>query len=216
LRGLHDKKYAVLTDIVGLEDGNGDMDFKVAGSKDGITAMQMDVKTLNLTLPVLEAALAQAKSARLEILKVIASAIDKPRDGVSKYAPKIKIIRIPPDKIGELIGPGGKTIKKIIAETGAQVDVDDDGTVFISGVTKESLEAGISRVEGITKVPTAGEVYEGTVKEERRKEQKPQPRFFEKRPQRGHDKYPEHDRFRTSGGPHFPTSRFLDKNKKRF
>ncbi|KKQ42606.1 MAG: Polyribonucleotide nucleotidyltransferase [Microgenomates group bacterium GW2011_GWC1_37_8] len=134
----NDKKYAVLTDIVGLEDGNGDMDFKVAGSKDGITAMQMDVKTLNLTLPVLEAALAQAKSARLEILKVIASAIDKPRDGVSKYAPKIKIIRIPPDKIGELIGPGGKTIKKIIAETGAQVDVDDDGTVFISGVTKES------------------------------------------------------------------------------
>ena len=281
------KKYAVLTDIVGLEDGYGDMDFKVAGTKDGVTAMQLDVKSLNLTLPILEAALAQAKVARLEILKVITDAIDAPRASVSKYAPKIKIIRIAPDKIGELIGPGGKTIKRIIAETGAQVDVDDDGSVFVSAVTSESLENGIARIEAITKVPLAGEIYEGTVKrmqsfgafveilpgkeglvhvsdmsenfvkdpaeliklgdevqvrvkgidelgrlnlsmmldpgfdarkEEKRKDQKQGGnRYFDRKPrQGGQNKYGDRDKFRERGGPHFPTSRFLDKNTKKY
>lgn len=159
-----EKKYQVLTDIIGLEDFNGDMDFKVAGTKDGITALQLDVKTLKFTLPILEKALVQAKKARLQVLDSILDAIDKPRDSVSQYAPKIKIIHIPVDKIGELIGPGGKTIKRISAETGCQIDVDEDGTVFVSGTTNEELEAGIGHVEGITKVPVPGEIYDGTVK----------------------------------------------------
>ena len=161
---IEDDKSAVLTDIVGIEDGCGDMDFKIAGSASGITALQLDVKTLKLTLPILEKAIKQAKEARMEILKVITKAINKPRETVSKYAPKIKLIRIPQDKIGELIGPGGRTIKKIIAETNCQIDVDDDGVVHIAGTTKEELEAGISRVEAITKEPKAGEIYEGEVK----------------------------------------------------
>src|SRR5690606_74161 len=113
--------FVVLTDIVGLEDGNGDMDFKVAGTKDGVTAIQLDVKTLKLTRKILKAALDQAKKARLEILDVMLKAIDQPKEELSAYAPKIKVIKIDPAKIGELIGPGGKTIKGIIASTGADV-----------------------------------------------------------------------------------------------
>ena len=158
------KKYVVLTDIVGVEDGHGDMDFKVAGSKEGITVLQLDVKTLKLTTAILKDALKQAKKARLEILKSMAKAIDKPRSAVTQYAPKIKIIKIPQDKIGELIGPGGKIIKRIIAETGAQIDVEDDGSVFISATTEEGLEKGVGQVEAITKDPIAGEIYEGEVK----------------------------------------------------
>jgi len=157
-------KYVVLTDITGLEDGTGDMDFKVAGSETGITALQLDVKSLNLTPEILEAALVQAKKARLEILKVITDTIEKPRANVSKHAPKIKTVKISVDKIGELIGPGGKTIKKIIAETGAQIDVNEDGTVFVSAASEEELARGISQVENITKVPVSGEIYEGTIK----------------------------------------------------
>ncbi|OGM04353.1 polyribonucleotide nucleotidyltransferase [Candidatus Woesebacteria bacterium GWB1_37_5] len=160
----NEKRFTVLTDIVGLEDGNGDMDFKVAGSKKGITALQLDVKTLSLSLPILSNALTEAKKARLKILDVMALVIDKPRESVSTYAPKIKIIRIDPEKIGELIGPGGKTIRKIVAETGAQIDVDEDGTVYVSATSADELKAGMERVEGITKVPVAGEIYEGTVK----------------------------------------------------
>jgi len=159
-----EKEFSVLTDIVGVEDSFGDMDFKVAGSRTGITALQLDVKTLNLTVPILRKALAEAKSARLKILEVMESVIDKPRETVSKYAPKIKITRIDPDKIGDLIGPGGKTIRKIIAETGAQIDVDEDGTVYVSAITASELEAGLERVEAIAKVPLVGEVYEGVVK----------------------------------------------------
>lgn len=158
------KKFTILTDIVGLEDGNGDMDFKVAGSETGITALQLDVKTLNLTFPILEKALEQAKAARLEILSSMKKVIKTPRDSVSKHAPKIKIVKIDPDKIGELIGPGGKTIKRIIAETGAQIDVDDDGSVFVSGTTEEELGSALSQVEAITKVPVPGEIYDGEVK----------------------------------------------------
>jgi len=157
-------KFVVLTDIVGLEDGHGDMDFKVAGSREGITALQLDVKTLNLTSEILKKALSEAKVARLAILDVMNKALDKPRSLVSKYAPKIKTVKINPEKIGELIGPGGKTIRKIIADTGSQVDVDEDGTVFISGTTEDGLEKAIKQVELITKDPQAGEIYEGVVK----------------------------------------------------
>ncbi len=157
------KEYKVLTDIVGIEDGAGDMDFKVAGTKEGITALQLDVKTLMLTPKILVDAFAQAKKARLEILEVMQKAIKEPRGSVSIYAPKIKIVKIDPEKIGELIGPGGKTIKKIIAETGAEVNVDDDGTVSISAVEEDSMNSAMEQVEGITKVVQPGELYEGTV-----------------------------------------------------
>jgi polyribonucleotide nucleotidyltransferase len=158
------KEFAILTDIVGVEDGSGDMDFKVAGTKDGITALQLDVKTLNLTLPILGKALAQAKDARLQILDVMGKVINKSREKVSDYAPKIKLIQIDTDKIGELIGPGGKTIKGIIAKTGAQVDVEDDGSVSISAQTETEMEAAITAVEGLTKDVEPDEVYDGEVK----------------------------------------------------
>lgn len=158
------KNYAILTDILGLEDFNGDMDFKVAGTKVGINALQLDVKTLKLSLSILKEALKQANKARLEVLAVMEKAIAKPRETVSKYAPKIKIVRIDPAKIGELIGPGGKKIKAISEATGCQIDVNEDGSVFVSGVTEEELKNGIAQVESVTKVPVAGEVYEGTVK----------------------------------------------------
>ena len=159
-----EKTYTVLTDIVGLEDGNGDMDFKVAGTKDGITALQLDVKTLNLTPKLLKVALAQGKKAREEILAVMNKAIAKPRATVSKYAPKIKVITIDTDKIGELIGPGGKTIKALSARTGADINVEDDGSVTIMAETEEMLEDAVTTVQNLTKDVQAGEIYEGEVK----------------------------------------------------
>lgn len=158
-----DKSFVVLTDIAGIEDFNGDMDFKVAGTKDGITALQLDVKTLQLTLSTLKDALSQAKVARGEVMKAILKAISEPRKSLSKHAPKIKAVKIPQDKIGDLIGPSGKTIKKLIAETGAQIDVDDDGTVSVSGVTDEEVGEAIAKIESITHDLQVGEIYEGEV-----------------------------------------------------
>ena len=157
------KTHAILTDIIGLEDFNGDMDFKVAGTAKGVTALQLDVKTLNLTPAILGVALEQSKKARAEILKVIVEAIAKPREVVSKYAPKIKQVKIPVEKIGEVVGSGGKTIKKIIAETGAQVDVEDDGSVNITSSDPEALRKAIEWVEGLVKEVKPGEIYDGTV-----------------------------------------------------
>ncbi|RLC32519.1 polyribonucleotide nucleotidyltransferase, partial [Candidatus Woesebacteria bacterium] len=145
-----EKKHVILTDIVGLEDGNGDMDFKVAGTKEGITALQLDVKTLKLTASILEKAMKQAKQAREEILKAMLKALSESREKVSTHAPKIKVIKIDPAKIGEIIGPGGKMIRKIIAETGAQVDVEDDGSVSLSGAKEEEVAAAIEMIEGLT------------------------------------------------------------------
>lgn len=159
-----EKNFAVLTDIMGLEDFNGDMDFKVAGTAKGITALQLDVKTLNLTLPILQKAIDQAKVARLEILDVMVKAISEPRATVSSYAPKVKSIKIPTDKIGELIGPGGKNIKRLMADTQTQVDVEDDGTVSITAISEEGVAAAYAYVEALTKEVVPGEIYEGTVK----------------------------------------------------
>lgn len=158
-----ESKYAVLTDIVGFEDHMGDMDFKVAGTEKGITALQLDVKTLKLTPKILSEALSQAKEARGEIMKVILSAISTPRSRVSTYAPKVAMVKVPVDMIGEVIGAGGKTIKKIIAETGAQVEMEDDGTVNISGVSQESVDKAVETVKNMTKKVQPGEIYEGTV-----------------------------------------------------
>jgi len=159
-----EKEFAVLTDIVGLEDGNGDMDFKVAGTETGITALQLDVKTLGLTIKILQEAFKKARVARMAILSVMKDAISTPRAAVSKYAPKIKIIKIDPAKIGELIGSGGKVIKGIISRSGAQVDVDDDGNVFISAINSEDVENAVTEIENIFREPVAGEIYEGVVR----------------------------------------------------
>lgn len=159
-----EKDFAVLTDIVGVEDGNGDMDFKVAGTEKGITALQLDVKTLGLTVKILEEAFKKARVARMSILSVMKDALDAPRQKVSKYAPKIKIIKIEPGKIGELIGAGGKVIKGIIGRTGAQVDVDEEGNVFISAIDGEDVEKAVIEVQNIFREPVPGEIFDGTVK----------------------------------------------------
>lgn len=157
-------KYKVLTDIVGIEDGNGDMDFKVAGTSDGVTALQLDVKTLKLSLNILKDAFEDAKKAREKILSVMTSAISKPREKVSKYAPKIVVVNIPIDKIGELIGPGGKTVKGITLETGAEVDIEDDGSVTIAAVDQDAVSQAVEKVKALTKEVKPGEIYEGVVK----------------------------------------------------
>lgn len=156
-------KYKVLTDIQGYEDHYGDMDFKVAGTKDGVTAMQMDVKIEGITESVLRDTLLQAKKARLEILETITSTISKPREELSSHAPRIKIIKINPAKIGLLIGPGGKNINDIIDKTGATIDIDDDGSVFITSDSDESMNSAISMVNGTTYEPNAGDEFTGTV-----------------------------------------------------
>ena len=158
------KEVAVLSDIVGAEDGAGDMDFKVAGTKKGVTALQLDVKTQNLTSGILERALVQAKEGRLFILGKMLEVIDEPRSKISEHAPKIALVKIPTEKIGELIGPGGKVIRKLMLETGVQIDVEDDGSVTIAGITQESVDKARVWIEGLTREVKAGDRYEGVVK----------------------------------------------------
>jgi polyribonucleotide nucleotidyltransferase len=158
------KKYAILTDILGTEDHLGDMDFKVAGTKDGITSIQMDIKIEGLDLKIMEEALAQAKEGRFHILGEMDKALAAPRAELSMYAPRIVTVQIPVDKIGELIGPKGKNIRGIQEETGAELTVDDDGTVTIAAVGGESMERAKQMVMAITAEPVVGETYEGTVK----------------------------------------------------
>ncbi len=158
------KKYAILTDILGTEDHLGDMDFKVAGTKDGITSIQMDIKIEGLDLKIMEQALAQAKEGRLHILGEMDKVLAAPRGDLSKYAPRIVTVQIPVDKIGELIGPKGKNIRGIQEETGAELTVEDDGTVTIAAVGGESMERAKQMVQAITAEPVVGETYEGTVK----------------------------------------------------
>lgn len=160
---IEGKDVAVLSDIMGLEDFNGDMDFKVAGTEKGITALQLDVKTLNLTSKILSEALEQSKDARTKVMKVITDTLSVPRTAVSKFAPKIKLVKIPVDKIGEFIGPSGKNIKKLMADTGCEIDVDDDGGVSVSGVDEANMQKAVSWVEGFAKEVVPGEIYEGEV-----------------------------------------------------
>jgi polyribonucleotide nucleotidyltransferase len=157
-------KYVILTDILGLEDFAGDMDFKVAGTKNGITAIQLDVKVDKLTVEMISEVFEKALTARTKILEVIAGAIAEPRVEVSKFAPKIQMVKIDPEKIGGLIGPGGKMIKSIIATTGAEVDVEDDGSVSISAVDEEAVAKAVKWIEGLTHEVKPGETYDGTVK----------------------------------------------------
>ena len=156
-------KVVILTDILGDEDHTGDMDFKVAGTKDGITAIQMDIKIKELSRDILEKALLQAKEGRLHILDQMLSAISVPRDNISEYAPKITTIKIKQDKIAALIGPSGKTIREIQSSTGTKLEVTDDGTVKISANSEEASDLAVQRVKEICLEPEPGKIYPGKV-----------------------------------------------------
>ena len=156
--------YTILTDIQGMEDHFGDMDFKVAGTREGITALQMDIKVQGLDRKILGEAMAQAKKARMQILDVLEAAIDKPRDHVSKYAPKIAKIMIPVDKIRDVIGTGGKTINQIIeASNGCKIDISDEGRVLIYHQDQESIDIATKMVEDLTRTAEIGQIYNAKV-----------------------------------------------------
>lgn len=159
-----DDKVAILSDIQGLEDFNGDMDFKVAGTKNGITAIQMDIKIKGISKEILIKALEQAREGRLFILGEMLKVIDKPRPELSPYAPLMSTMKIDPEKIRFVIGPGGKMINKIIDETGVTVDIDDDGTVYIMADNQEAGQAAERMIYNLTRDVVVGELYEGTVK----------------------------------------------------
>jgi polyribonucleotide nucleotidyltransferase len=157
-------RYAILTDILGTEDHLGDMDFKVAGTENGITSIQMDIKVEGLDLKIMREALAQAKDGRLHVLREMNKALAQPRPELSPFAPRIVTVQINPEKIGDLIGPKGKTIRGIQDETGAEITVDDSGRVTIAAVGAEALERAKAMVKALTAEPVIGEIYEGTVK----------------------------------------------------
>ncbi|MBQ7455914.1 MAG: S1 RNA-binding domain-containing protein, partial [Clostridia bacterium] len=156
-------KVAILTDIQGLEDFLGDMDFKVAGSMNGITAIQMDIKIKGISRDILSRALTQALDGRMHILKIMLDTLSAPRDHLSPYAPKIITFSINPDKIREVIGSGGKMINKIIAETGVKIDIEDDGRVSIATPDEAAAAKARRIIEGIVKDIEVGEVYQGKV-----------------------------------------------------
>ncbi len=153
----------LLTDIIGIEDHYTDMDFKVAGTKDGITAIQLDTKIDGLTLEIIKETLARAKTARMQILEAMLKVLPEPRKQLSQYAPKIHVVTIPVDKIGELIGPGGKVIKKLMADYNVAIDVNDNGSVFVSGTDADGVNNAIGWIGSLGQEAKPGEIYEGTV-----------------------------------------------------
>ena len=156
-------EYRVLTDIAGIEDAFGDMDFKVAGTSEGITAVQLDTKLKSLPAGLLETVFDRARTARLHILEAMTGAIAEPREELSEFAPMITTIKINPEKIGTVIGPGGRVITRMVEETGAKIDVEDDGTIFVSGADAAGVKQAIQMIEGLTKEIEIGEEYEGPV-----------------------------------------------------
>ncbi|HKM58408.1 MAG TPA: polyribonucleotide nucleotidyltransferase [Chthoniobacterales bacterium] len=161
--GDHLKRYTTLTDIIGSEDHFGDMDFKLCGTRDGITGFQLDLKLPGIPLKIMAEAIHEAREARMKVLDVMAAAISGPRKELSQYAPRIETVKIHPDKIGLLIGPGGKTIKGIVAETGAEINIDDDGSVHIYSANRDSLNRAKEIITGMTKEIEVGESYHGRV-----------------------------------------------------
>ena len=157
-------RYVVLTDILGLEDHYGDMDFKIAGTRDGITAVQMDLKTKGVTREIMQEAMICAREARLKILDKMLEVIPEPRAEISEFAPRITTIKIDVDKIRDIIGPGGKTVREIQNQTGAVIEIDDDGTVNVAAVDKEAMERAVKIIRELTAVPEVGQVYTGPVK----------------------------------------------------
>ncbi|MGA9362852.1 MAG: polyribonucleotide nucleotidyltransferase [Bacteroidota bacterium] len=157
-------RVAILSDILGNEDHLGDMDFKVAGTRDGITGFQMDIKIKGISFEIVERALQQAREGRLQILEIMNQAISEPRKELSGYAPRLTSLKIPVDMIGAVIGPGGKTIRHIVKESGAEVNIEEDGTVVIASVNKQSTDLAREMIERITEVPEVGKVYKATVR----------------------------------------------------
>lgn len=160
---LEDKRFAVLSDILGDEDHLGDMDFKVAGTQEGITALQMDIKIAGITEEIMQIALTQAKDGRLHILGEMSKALSTARDELGEFAPRIEVMNIPTDKIREVIGTGGKVIREIVEKTGAKVDISDDGTIKIASSDQKAIKAAFNWIRGIVAEPEVGEIYEGTV-----------------------------------------------------
>jgi polyribonucleotide nucleotidyltransferase len=158
-----DDGVAVISDILGDEDHLGDMDFKVAGTDEGVTALQMDIKITSITEEIMKSALEQAREGRLHILKEMESALSSARENVSENAPRITIINISKDKIREVIGPGGKVIREICENTGAKIDIEDDGTIKIAAVDESASEAAMKEIQSIVAEPEVGVVYEGKV-----------------------------------------------------
>ncbi|UYQ72193.1 polyribonucleotide nucleotidyltransferase [Pelagibacterium flavum] len=160
---LEGEKFAVLSDILGDEDHLGDMDFKVAGTHDGVTSLQMDIKIAGITEEIMKIALDQAKNGRKHILEEMAKAIDTARSEVGEFAPRIETLKIPTDKIREVIGTGGKVIREIVEKTGAKINIEDDGTVKVSSSDGKQIDAAIKWIKSITDEPEVGEIYQGTV-----------------------------------------------------
>src|SRR5437868_3057759 len=162
--GERNGKWAVLSDIQGIEDALGDMDFKVAGTADGVTALQMDIKVKGITYEIMARALEQAREGRMYIMEKMLDSIDAPRETLSEYAPRIQSIKINPDKIGAVIGPGGKMIRKIQEESGAKIDIEDDGTVNVSAVSGDAMQLALDTVRALTEEVEVGRIYTGTVR----------------------------------------------------
>jgi polyribonucleotide nucleotidyltransferase len=160
---MEGNKYAILTDIAGAEDHYGDMDFKVTGTRNGITALQMDIKIAGINAQIMAEALEQAKKGRLYILSAMEATLPEPRTNIAPYAPRIIQIKINPDKIRDVIGPGGKIIRSLVEETGAKIDVSDDGTISIATASGEAAEAAVNRIRGLTAEAEIGQTYMGTV-----------------------------------------------------
>jgi len=158
------EKSVVISDILGAEDHLGDMDFKVAGTRDGITAFQMDLKIAGVSREVMSTALGQAKAGRTHILTEMDKALTSPRETMSPYAPRIITIQVKPDKIREIIGPGGKVIRGIVEATGVKVEVEDDGTVLIASIDEIASQKAIDMIKAIVEDPEIGKIYRGVVK----------------------------------------------------
>jgi polyribonucleotide nucleotidyltransferase len=157
------KRYELLTDIIGSEDHFGDMDFKLCGTDAGVTGYQLDLKLPGISHKIIAEAISHAKEARTKILEIMRRSLDKPRPELSKYAPRIETIKINPEKIGALIGPGGKTIKGIVAETGAEINIEDDGSVHIYATSGESMARAKEIIGGMTREIEIGQTYQGRV-----------------------------------------------------
>jgi len=160
---LEGKKFAVLSDILGDEDHLGDMDFKVAGTETGVTSLQMDIKITGITEEIMNVALNQARDGRMHILGEMAKAIGTARAELGEHAPRIETIKIPTDKIREVIGSGGKVIREIVEKTGAKIDISDDGTIKVASADGESIRAALKWIKGIVAEPEIGEIYEGKI-----------------------------------------------------
>ncbi len=160
---LEDKRFAVLSDILGDEDHLGDMDFKVAGTSEGITSLQMDIKIAGITEEIMKVALSQAKDGRIHILDEMSKALSTARDELGEFAPRIEVMNIPTDKIREVIGTGGKVIREIVEKTGAKVDISDDGTIKIASADQKAIKAAYNWIRGIVAEAEVGHIYDGTV-----------------------------------------------------